>query len=269
MVFVKIFRESNGFTTGLNIDPLPWDISSSCFYSGFYYTTIEHIFDYIYLYSDPDRVLIAEIEIPDDAKVHAKEKMWKADKIIIKEFIPLENYLIPEEICMAAVQEYGLALQYVKKQSPEICMAAVQEHAIALLAVEEQTPEICMVAVMKNGLALQWVKKQSPEICMEAVQEDASALQYVEEQTPEICLAAVQRYGHGWTLKYVKKQSPEICMAAVQNAGEALEYVEEQSPEICMAAVQQDESALQYVEEICMAAVEDFLRTRTHVVCNI
>ena len=94
---------------------------------------------------------------------------------------------------MAAVQQDGMALQYVEEQTLEICMAAVQQDGRALQCVEEQTLEICMDAVQENGLALEYVKEQTPEICLAAVQQNGHALKYVKEQTPEICLTARQQ----------------------------------------------------------------------------
>lgn len=37
-----------------------------------------------------------------------------------------------EEICLAAVKQYGLALQYVKEQTPEICLEAFKQNKAAV-----------------------------------------------------------------------------------------------------------------------------------------
>ncbi|MDR1984220.1 MAG: DUF4116 domain-containing protein [Prevotellaceae bacterium] len=162
------------------------------------------------------------------------------------------------EICMEAVKQNGWALKYVKEQTPEMCMEAVKESGFALDYVKEQTPEICMEAVKQNGLALHYVKEQTPEIDMAAVKESGFALDYVKEQTPEICMEAVKQ--NGWALKYVKEQTPEMCMEAVKENGLALKHVKERTPEICMEAVKQDGLALEFVKEqtpeMCMEAVK-------------
>ena len=51
-----------------------------------------------------------------------------------------------------------LFLPLIKNQTPEICLAAVQKHGYALEYVKEQTPEICLAAVQKHSGALQFVK---------------------------------------------------------------------------------------------------------------
>ena len=161
------------------------------------------------------------------------------------------------EICMAAVTQNGLTLQFVKNQTPEICIASVTQNGAALQYVKNQTPEICMAAVTQNGFALKHVEDQTLEICIAAVNQDGWALQYVKNQTPEICLVAVTQ--QGGALPYVKNQTPEICIAAVTQNGRTLQHVTEQTQEICRAAVTQYSAALQFVRdqtpEICMAAV--------------
>jgi len=124
---------------------------------------------------------------------------------------------------MAAVQHDGMALKYVKAQTPALCLAAVRQDGLALRFVTEQTHALCMVAVQQDGSALMYVDAQTPELCMVAVQQNGLALEYVKEQTPELCMAAVQQDGRA--LERVTKQTPELCMAAVQGWGGALEYV--------------------------------------------
>lgn len=58
----------------------------------------------------------------------------------------------------------------------------VKRDGMALQYVKEQSPEICMEAVKQNGRALQYVKEQTPEICLEAVKQDVGTLIYVQPQ---------------------------------------------------------------------------------------
>ena len=68
------------------------------------------------------------------------------------------------EYCLMAVKQYGLALEYVKEQTPEICLEAVKQNGHALQYVEEQTSEMCLEAVKIDGQALRFVKEQTPLI---------------------------------------------------------------------------------------------------------
>ena len=51
----------------------------------------------------------------------------------------------------------------MKSQNPEICMAAVQQDGRAIQWVKDQTPKICVAAVRQNGEALKWIGKQAFE----------------------------------------------------------------------------------------------------------
>ena len=82
-------------------------------------------------------------------------------------------------------------------------LEAVKQDGLALRYVKEQTPEICLEAVKQNGYALQYVKEQTEEICLEAIKRYVYALRYVKDQTPEICLEAVKN--NGWALQYVNE----------------------------------------------------------------
>ena len=64
------------------------------------------------------------------------------------------------DICLAAVNQNGYALQYVHEQTPGICLAAVNENGCALKYVHEQTHEICLAAVNENVRALEYVREQ-------------------------------------------------------------------------------------------------------------
>jgi hypothetical protein len=71
------------------------------------------------------------------------------------------DQLMTKEICLAAVQLAGYALQYVPDQlkTKEICLTAVQKDGYALEYVPDQlmTVEICLAAVGQSAYALQYV----------------------------------------------------------------------------------------------------------------
>ncbi len=204
-IFYKILNKSlkhNGFkyNLGLNIDTLPFNPSGSCEPGGLYFTTFDHIFKFI-SYGDN----IAEISIPDDAKVYEDPSLdkYKADRIFIKSIETLENFFNKNpKFLMIAIKQNGCTLCFVKNQTLELCMEAVKQDGLALQSVKNQTPELCMGAVKQNGCALGFIHDQTPELCMEAVKQDGWALQFVKNQTPEICMEAVKE--NCWVLDYVE-----------------------------------------------------------------
>ena len=79
------------------------------------------------------------------------------------------------------MKQCGWALVDVnaENRTPEICLEAVRQHGLALQYVRNQTDEICLAAVRQNGIALGCVICQTFEICMEAVKQNESAIYYV------------------------------------------------------------------------------------------
>lgn len=89
----------------------------------------------------------------------------------------------------AAVKLDGLSLEYVNEdeQTEEICILAVKQNGLALDYVINQTEDICIAAVRQNGLALEYVKDQTENICIAAVRQNNFAVMDVKEMTDEIC----------------------------------------------------------------------------------
>jgi hypothetical protein len=116
------------------------------------------------------------------------------------------------KICLEAVKQNGLALQYIKfGQTEDMCLEAIKQNKDSFqysayrtpkimkeynkkklgclfscpckskksILDESYTPENCLEAVRKNGLALKNVNVQTPELCLEAVRQNGLALQFV------------------------------------------------------------------------------------------
>jgi hypothetical protein len=66
------------FVEGLNVDINPFDTINECAAGGLYFCTDEHIPEWIHGYD-----VVADVTLPDDAKVIMLPKKCKADKIII------------------------------------------------------------------------------------------------------------------------------------------------------------------------------------------
>ena len=264
------------YQLGVNIDTEQFNPTRECSKGGFYFCTESDYHFYFYKYGTK----LASIEIPDDARVYVEKNKFKSDKIIIKEirdFIDVDNNvwinmiykdgralqyvkeeLLTEELCMLAVRQNGLVLEFVKKQTSKICKLAVRQDAYALQYVINQNEKVCEIAVRQEGDALEYVEKRykTRELCTLAVEQNGLALWYVENQTAsnllEICILAVQQ--NGLALECVTNQTDKICEIAVRQNGLALEYVHNQTEKICRLAVQQNGLALQYVkqtDEIC------------------
>jgi len=162
------------------------------------------------------------------------------------------------EIYLAAVQNYGEAIEFIKDPTPEMKMAAVKNNGRAIRFIKNPTPAMQMAAVQNNGWAIRYIENPTPEIQMAAVKNNGRAIQFIKNPTPAMQMAAVQN--HGWAIEFIENPTPEIQMAAVKYDSRAIEFIENPTPEIQVAAVQNHGWAIRYIEnptpEIQMAAVK-------------
>ena len=133
------------------------------------------------------------------------------------------------DICIAALKNYGYALKYVYDQTPEMCKIALRENLNSFCYVHEQTEDLCLMLATKFG-KLSGIKKQTYKICLAAVKADGLSLRYIDldkDHYYDLCLAAVHQ--NGLALQYVDQRYIDnyydICVAAVNQTGDALQYV--------------------------------------------
>ena len=88
-----------------------------------------------------DIFYICDITIPDDATVVVEKNEYSANMIIINN-----------------KKRYGHDIPSIKKQTPELCLAAVKENGLALQFVKNKTAKICLEAVKQNRDAIKYVK---------------------------------------------------------------------------------------------------------------
>lgn len=201
--------------------------------------------------------MAAEIPLPDEEKRQIEADLER----VIKEPLDLKDVKNKTpEICMAAVERNGYALEFVPedKKTHELCLSAVNGfigYALKYVPESMKTENICRIAVENVGDALEYVPedKKTYELCLTAVRGNGPALQYVPEsmKTEEIRRIAVENFGGA--LQYISEdqRTPEICNMAVANHGMALAYVPNdlKTPEICLAAIRQNANALPFIPQ--------------------
>jgi hypothetical protein len=142
-------------------------------------------------------ILYDEIKILDDTQI--TDRKFNMIKDIKNEWhkitsIPKEDLTV--EMCLIAIKDVksdiGFVLDHMPKHliNDDFCSLIIKDYGLALKYVKNQTPEICLAAVKNSGHALQYVKNQTPEICLAAIKKTRFAIKYVKNKTPEICLAA-------------------------------------------------------------------------------
>ena len=176
----------------------------------------------------------------------------------------------PVELCMEAVKQTGMALQYIESpyQTEEMCLYAVNNDWQSLQYVKNQTHEICKTAIERSGKAIQHVKEPTPELCCAALENDGGFV-CIQSFPPDVCLMAVQKNSGFFQYIPAEKQSREVCEVAIYKDPHMLQYMHNQTHDLCLRAVKKDGLALQHVKvqtpELCMAALENTANALSHV----
>ena len=90
------------------------------------------------------------------------------------------------------VQKNGLVLgRGGIAMTPKVCMAAVQQNGMALMYVGHQTPELCLAAVQNDGMALEHVREQTVDVQLAAIQENPNAARFIDEKTKALIHAVI------------------------------------------------------------------------------
>ena len=158
------------YTEGLNVLKQPFNPDSMCGEGGLYFSDLDNIFKWLYIYDYNPDLLIACVCLPEDAQIVFIDtygrKKYKSNKILLSNIQRLDNLISSDkDICIKAVKQNGSIFKYVK----------------------EQTEKMCMEAVKQNGYVLKYVKNKTEDICIQAVKQDRFALRYVDSCFYDIC----------------------------------------------------------------------------------
>lgn len=130
-------------------------------------------------------------------------------------FIMLPEQYKTKALALIAVSKRGQVLQYVNNQTLEICLAAVNQDGLALRYVDPllKTFDICYHAVIQNAKALLYCGKHKISLTHTAVGRNPDAIQYAKNPSEELCTCAV---GHNPSLlQYITNPSQTVIEAAL------------------------------------------------------
>ena len=90
------------------------------------------------------------------------------------------NYLETEAEQLAAVQQNGCALRYIKEPSDAVQLAAVQQAGYALQYIKEPSEAMKLAAVQQNGYVLQYINDQSNAVIDAALAQQPDSYIYIK-----------------------------------------------------------------------------------------
>ena len=189
-----------------------------------------------------------EIDCREFAKENPQLKAFY-DKIIpmkYYQFWPLHSKLPTEAEQLAAVEQNGFAIQYIKNPSEQMQLAAVKQDGWAIRYINSPSEQVQLAAVRQNSWAIRYINSPSEQVQLAAVEHAGQAIQYIDNPSERVQLVAAKK--DGYAIDYIKNPSERVQLAAVGQKGNSIQCIKNPSEQVQLAAVRQNEDAIEYIK---------------------
>ena len=137
------------------------------------------------------------------------------------------------ELCAMVVAANGREIRNVRAdlRTTAICLRAVEQDGLALEYIDraDQTAKMCRIAVQRNGMAVEHVAPElmSGQVCKWAIQSDPDSLAKIDTRwrTEDLCVFAMDRNGLLLEELDAEHQTERVCAAAVANHRGAMRMI--------------------------------------------
>ena len=160
----------------------------------------------------------------------------KSITMIQKERIVTGMY---ENLLSIAVRKDGLALRFIKTQTPELCLEAIKQNPKAILYADK---EMC---------------EQINSHCYKQLLEAAKSGKASREKEKKARKRKISKETNLINLCDIEKQTDSLCLKAVKQDGLQLQYVHRQTRKICREAIKQNHDAHDFVRDDDMIWLDD------------
>lgn len=214
-----------------------------------------------------------------------------------------------EDMCLTAVKQNGMALQFVKDKTLRVNLAAVEQNGLAIqfIPYKDRAKHVMFSAIRNNPKALLLMEYMSYDLCIDAIKMDYTMMQYIDNPSPKLIEEAIkiepgvvnyikndntfdisddanknvvdleQLEQDGLLLKNVpkNKQTEEMCITAINQNPNAYYYVRIRTPTVLLTAVKknpwliEEMSRSEQTEEMCLEAVSRAGATLMHIYDSI
>lgn len=164
------------------------------------------------------------------------------------------NFGNNSEFFLSLIKKDGLNLRLInydnQKKYPEICIEAVKQNALALQYAIFKTPEICLIAAKQNKEAIKYIRFRdfikNRDFLLDIVKADGTAIQYFNYLNTDlyddtyIYLEAIKQ--NPKAIRYIPenifKKNEELCKVAISDKGCYIKYIKNPSYELCKNALE-------------------------------
>lgn len=179
-----------------------------------------------------------------------------------------ENHPRYEYLCTAAVEQDGLVLYYINKQTKDMCFVAVRQNGLALRYCKFQNVAIQTAAVLQNEEAIFYVDPVSEDFYINILVEYPCYWIFIKD-TPNnrrraiiknsACIAFMSNVddmfikqcitdGRAGILRFMEHKF-EILQFAINKEADNIMFIQNQTPELQLMAVQKDPKVIEFIRK--------------------
>lgn len=107
-----------------------------------------------------------------------------------------------EELCLIAVKQNGLLLEFVKNKSFTICYHAIKNNSFSIKYTNYSNKKLRNLAIKNNPESIKYINYPSFSMMYKAVKLNGLTLKYVDQTNDILCIKAVRN--NAKALKYIK-----------------------------------------------------------------
>jgi hypothetical protein len=227
ITFYKVLPESmvnerRPFTyqVGLNVDHIPFDPTGECKPGGLYFTErrwIQHFFYY--------GGKIAEVHIPDDAKVYIELFKYKASKIVLTKIVAWSTlpWWDDQRFCDKCISVSPFTIKYIINQSTDLCKRAISINPNCIEFIRNQAEEVCKYAIKCDPDSIRYIRNQTNHLSELAIKLKPSSIKLIRKQTIGLCKLAISL--DPLCIEHIKSKSNGLCYIAIKGNHKAIQYI--------------------------------------------
>lgn len=194
---------------------------------------------------------IRKVEIPDDAMVFIDDRDYMADKLILRERIPIGNmeYWNDLSFCEKAMVCDSKLLKFCKNISNEKLLALVKKDPWAFEHIANPTDEMIIIATDRFPYLIRYVKNPSIDLLKKVISKSPYTIRQFDNINPEIVLQLIKEKPE--IIEYINQPTYEMCYEAVTLNSKLIKHVPVQwkTKEICDIAFSGDISNIMYLNK--------------------
>jgi hypothetical protein len=130
-------------------------------------------------------------------------------------YLPYITKTPSQAVQLAAVKNFGFAIQFIDNPSEQVQLEAVQQNGYSIQFIDNPSEQVQLAAVQKNGYSIRNIDNPTESVQFELLKHKPKLLVYVHPQNENVQMALVRKAAelHDYEyLSYLRKPTNDVLM---------------------------------------------------------